>query len=236
MRKLILFISCFALFKTLHAEPTKVREWETKSGHKAEAAATEVKDGKVSLKLANGKAVQLEIAQLVAEDQKFLQEHFDLPDPSAPDDFRRDGIFWMNCRYLGEEKADHPEEAKDFENAALVWLKELEQNDSKRAYANAVVFKQYYKPTGHNAQVLDQLFVALESEPDNKRYYEGLLAIDELSDKYLAPMGASGNSAMNHHSSKVAKQAEKLQATYGDIAEIDGVLKALKRTTDSLKK
>ncbi|WP_435893315.1 hypothetical protein [Oceaniferula spumae] len=429
MKKIPLLLTSLALCSVLHASPTEVREWNTSSGHKAKASATQVKDGTVYLKMDNGKTVKLDMSKLVEADQKFIQKHFAIPDattpapgsdakqaeglayplgqmqgpidagggssyfvylpkslkqdrpapliffcapwgaknagfikgmtdvadrfgwvvalsvnssngkgsvnnakantkhcknsldhlfstlpldeqrlhfaghsgggaqsfinttirpaygvmpsaayllsglspraevvygigggydfnryvtaqavsrfrrngfhrispkghPRAADSYREDGIFWMNCRYLGEEKENHEEESKDFEYASLIWLKELQESNAMRAYSNAVVLRDYYQPEGHNATVLQLLISELEKAPDNKTYHEALLALDELSEKYLTDSG--GGSSMRRFDAKLAKQAEKLGETYGHIPEVAAILEALKKKTDGL--
>ncbi|WP_309488951.1 SHD1 domain-containing protein [Oceaniferula flava] len=154
--------------------------------------------------------------------------------PRAANSYREDGVFWMACRYLGEQKSEHLEEAKDFERAALIWLKELQESHSMRAYSNAMVFKEYYQPEGHNGRALELLIKELEKTPDNKLYHEALHALDEFSDKYLA--GSVVGSAMNRVDPKVARGTEKLRESYGHIPEIAAILDALNKKTDSLKK
>ncbi|MGD9417626.1 MAG: SHD1 domain-containing protein [Verrucomicrobiota bacterium JB025] len=154
----------------------------------------------------------------------------------SPDSFREDGIFWMSCRYLGEEKDSHPEEIKDFEHAALTWLMELKQDQPGRAYSNAVFFRDDYQPEGHNGRALELLIKELEESPDNALYHEALLALDEFSEKCLASGAFPDSSVMGQVSAEVAKKADQLKEAYGGLDEINEVLEALKKKTDSLKK
>ncbi|MBK1854823.1 hypothetical protein JO972_07620 [Verrucomicrobiaceae bacterium 5K15] len=150
----------------------------------------------------------------------------------APADHRGDGMFWMHCKYLGDAKKDHQEEAKDFEISTLEWLATLKQDNPKRAYSNAIVFQEIYQPEGSNGRALEQLIKELAEDKDNVLYHEALLAIDKFSGKYYAPLGEDAGSEMGHKPPKrVVSAVEKLQLSYGHIPEINEVLEAMKKVT-----
>lgn len=101
-----------------------------------------------------------------------------------------------------------------------------------RAYSNAVFFRDYYQPEGHNGRALELLIQDLEKDPDNPLYHEALLALDEFSEKYLVK-SRSGQGLLDP---VVVRAAEKLKDPYGRLEEINDVLEALMKRCDSLKK
>lgn len=58
------------------AEPTELRAWTAKTGHKVEAKAVQIEDGKVHLERADGSKVQVELDKFIAADQAILRKHF----------------------------------------------------------------------------------------------------------------------------------------------------------------
>jgi hypothetical protein len=58
------------------------RTWTDKKGKEIEAELVEVKSGMAVLKLENGKTIKKAIATLSAEDQEFIKESADAPDPT----------------------------------------------------------------------------------------------------------------------------------------------------------
>jgi len=149
----------------------------------------------------------------------------------APADHRGDGMFWMHCKFLAKEKSKHSAEAQDFELSTLDWLTKMKDTNPQRAYSNAIFFKEIYDLSGANSAALSKLTKDLAQTPDNVLYHEGLLAIDNLSGKYFASLGAGGGSQFNHSSSKAVKAAEKLKTTYGHLPALATVLDAIMKNT-----
>ncbi|BCX47683.1 poly(3-hydroxybutyrate)depolymerase [Haloferula helveola] len=81
------FLTLLAVLSTgvLFGQPTESRTWTAKSGHKVEAKALAVAEGKVRFERADGTQVTVEIAKLSDDDQELLREHFEVetPDPEA---------------------------------------------------------------------------------------------------------------------------------------------------------
>lgn len=81
------FIALYFLWSwQLQAEPTVVRKWESTAGTSIEASATKVENGKVFLKAAENRVVEVPLEKFVTEDQEFLKEHFAInpPEPGQP--------------------------------------------------------------------------------------------------------------------------------------------------------
>ena len=82
---LLIFLSgCWTALSAPAAEPTDLREWSAKSGHKLEAKAVQIADGKVQLERADGSKVLIELDKFIAADQAALRKHFALAEAPAP--------------------------------------------------------------------------------------------------------------------------------------------------------
>jgi len=81
-----LFIALSLLTRLAWAAPTEVRAWKSSAGTTIEASATKVENGKVSMKAANGRVLEVPMDKLAAEDRAFLKEHFAIkePEPGQP--------------------------------------------------------------------------------------------------------------------------------------------------------
>lgn len=96
--KLIAFGFCLLLaFLSARAEPTDSREWVSVTGSKVTGSALSVKEGKVLLKLADGRELEVPMDKLSASDQAFLTGHFGEEDPAGEaagsgSDFVTDGL------------------------------------------------------------------------------------------------------------------------------------------------
>lgn len=90
LSKRILHLCCLFLTISLvnitHAEPTKSRDWKTKSGHTTNAKALKISEGKVHFQKANGETVQVSLNLLIEADKDFLTKHFGIsPNEPEPD-------------------------------------------------------------------------------------------------------------------------------------------------------
>ncbi len=81
--KTISYLLAVFLIVTTHllAEDTELREWTSTGGHKVEAVATALVNGKVVLKRANGKEIKVPLVKLVPADQELLKAHFGIKEP-----------------------------------------------------------------------------------------------------------------------------------------------------------
>jgi len=80
----MLFLTlCWAAATAPGTEPTESRVWNAKSGHKVEAKALQVADGKVQLERADGTKMLVELAKFAEADQAALRKHFDLGEEPA---------------------------------------------------------------------------------------------------------------------------------------------------------
>jgi len=77
-----LFVFCLCINFSI-AAPTEKREWNTTSGHKTEAIALKVENGKVYLKKSSGKIIPVKLSLLTDADQIFLKKHFELNEEEA---------------------------------------------------------------------------------------------------------------------------------------------------------
>ncbi|MCH7224508.1 hypothetical protein [Haloferula sp. A504] len=149
----------------------------------------------------------------------------------GPQSMRVDGMIWLNARFLEEERRDHAEEALDFEAAVIAMIRDLAGKEPHRAYSMARVLKDDYAISGANLGVVDALLGELGAEPDNVRYHEGLLAIDEFSEDEFAEFGEGGGSKMGHADPKVTRKAEALAEKYQGVPMIEDTFKAMAKPT-----
>ncbi len=138
-----------------------------------------------------------------------------------------DGIFWLNMRYLLDQRGDHDEEAADFEAALITWMNENKEKDPQRVYSTARLLKDDYSIGGTNKELVEQIIAELGKKQNNVKYHEGLLAIDELSEKKMAEFGEGGGSKFRHTDKSVIRAAEKLLEEYGSVPFIGDTLKAI---------
>jgi hypothetical protein len=80
---LLMLLGCWALGTAPGAAPTEVRAWNAKSGHKLEAKAVDVTDGKVQLERAEGSQVTVDLDKFTEADQAVLRKHFALANAPA---------------------------------------------------------------------------------------------------------------------------------------------------------
>jgi hypothetical protein len=75
----------------LRAEPTEMRDWIAKSGHKLQAKALQIKAGQVQFERPDGSRIVVALDKLGQADQDFLKEHFDTGEDSTNTDAKTDG-------------------------------------------------------------------------------------------------------------------------------------------------
>jgi|GEM_PF-511123 len=73
---------CF-LTTSISAEPTETRIWRSTAGTKIEASILQIKEGKVQMKLKNGKTIMVPLVKFIAEDQAFIKEFYKKPDTDS---------------------------------------------------------------------------------------------------------------------------------------------------------
>jgi len=81
---LIILLGCWTVAFAPAAEPSALRAWTAKSGHKLEAKAVQIADGKVHLERADGSKVLVELDKFTEADQAALRQHFALGEASTP--------------------------------------------------------------------------------------------------------------------------------------------------------
>ncbi len=81
---LTLLIGCWTVAAAAPwSTPTELRAWTAKTGHKLEAKAVQITDGKVQLERADGSKVIVELDKFIDADQAILRKHFDQSGPAA---------------------------------------------------------------------------------------------------------------------------------------------------------
>ena len=81
---LTLLMGCWTLAAAAPwSQPTELRAWTAKTGHKLEAKAVQIADGKVQLERADGSKVIVELDKFIDADQAILRKHFDQSGPAA---------------------------------------------------------------------------------------------------------------------------------------------------------
>lgn len=82
----------------LYAAPTEIRDWKSSSGTNIKAAAEAVSQGKVILRTADNRVLQVSLEKFSKDDISFLSEHFKIAAPGeippAPDLPAEDGLKW----------------------------------------------------------------------------------------------------------------------------------------------
>ena len=82
---LTLLMGCWTLAAAAPwSQPTELRAWTAKTGHKLEAKAVQIADGKVQLERADGSKVIVELDKFIDADQAILRKQFDQSGPVAP--------------------------------------------------------------------------------------------------------------------------------------------------------
>ena len=105
-QSLVLMI-CFAWH--LSAAPTELRDWKSSSGTSIKAAAEAVNQGKVVLRTADNRVLQVPLEKFSKEDISFLSDHFKIAAPGeipeAPDLPAEDGLKWPLGKVSGPIEA-----------------------------------------------------------------------------------------------------------------------------------
>ncbi|MEI7954124.1 MAG: SHD1 domain-containing protein [Verrucomicrobiota bacterium] len=82
---LTLLIGCWTVAAAAPwSEPTELRAWTAKTGHKIDAKAVQIADGKVQLQRADGSKVSVDLDKFSDADQAILRKHFVQSGPATP--------------------------------------------------------------------------------------------------------------------------------------------------------
>jgi len=140
-----------------------------------------------------------------------------------------EGIVWLDGRYLGDNRkeAEFDDERLDFEASVIDWIKELSGSEAHRAHYWCHFLTNEYEIERPNAPVVAVLMGKLNGDPVNARYTQGLIAIDEFSEKYYAPEGEGGGSAFKHTAPKIESASEKLATEYTGVPMIEEIARDL---------
>ncbi|MEM7146239.1 MAG: hypothetical protein AAF591_13965 [Verrucomicrobiota bacterium] len=148
----------------------------------------------------------------------------------GPDWLMTDAMTWLNGLYLADDGKDLTDERIDFEASMIDWIKKLrENNEPWRAYAWALFLQEQYDVSGDNEPVIEALVTELGDDEANRKYVEGLAALDEFSGEYLSGMGTG--SLMSHTTTKIQKAAEEIAKDYAGVPHIEETAKALAQPT-----
>lgn len=94
----------------LCAAPTEVRDWKSNSGTRITAAAEAVNQGKVVLRSADNRVLQVPLEKFCEEDIAVLRAHFKIAEPGeipeAPEPVVEDGLKWPLGKVSGPIEAE----------------------------------------------------------------------------------------------------------------------------------
>ena len=146
----------------------------------------------------------------------------------GPDSLITEGILWHQCNWLKKHRAKEATEAAALDASMLAYL---ETNKTKQPGATLVMVNTFIAsaPTGMSASTAASLKTALEAVPANKKYVEGIDALEDFAKKEFS--GISKGSLNNHNDPGASKAAEKLATKYADIPELAEICKALAQPT-----
>ncbi|MBK1831350.1 hypothetical protein JIN77_11475 [Verrucomicrobiaceae bacterium R5-34] len=136
---------------------------------------------------------------------------------NGPEEAGVEGMVWLNGMHLADTRKDSEldDDRLDFESTLINWIKELTEETPHRAYYWCDFLVNHYEIEGKNASLVGPLMKALEKDPNNARYVEGLEALDDFSDKYFT--SAQGASSLP----RINKALEKLSEKYIGVPYIE---------------
>ncbi|MEM8955489.1 MAG: hypothetical protein AAGD22_15150 [Verrucomicrobiota bacterium] len=152
------------------------------------------------------------------------------------------GPFWLmtdamtrlNGRYLADKGKDLTEERTDFEASLINWIQKLrDSNEPWRSYEWALFLQEEYEISGPNQPTVQELVAELGADEINRKYVEGLAALDEFSEDQFS--GVSTGSLMGHSTTSIQRAAEELAEKYAGIPHIEETAIALGKPTVSQK-
>jgi hypothetical protein len=140
-----------------------------------------------------------------------------------------EGMFWLNLRHLSDKGADLADERLDFEASVLGWINKLKDTAAPhRAYYAAGLMKENFDVSSGNTPIFDKLLDELGT-PENKRYVEGIAAMDEFGRRKLAPLGNA--TRKNFTTPKLEAAAKKLSDQFAGVPEIEEIAAKLGEKT-----
>lgn len=147
---------------------------------------------------------------------------------SGPNWILHDGMAWLNGRFLAK-KPGLAEERLDYEASMIGWIRKLQVSEPHRAHYWCRFLRKDYRIAGHNGQVVADLFAKLDSEPGNRKYSEGIDALDTFSDEYYSDVSAY--SKQKHTTPEIRKAANRLAEQYIGVPHIGEVARKLGEPT-----
>ncbi|MFC7337950.1 SHD1 domain-containing protein [Haloferula chungangensis] len=152
---------------------------------------------------------------------------------NGPDSVGCEGITWLNGRYLGDNAKDAAlaNERQDFEASMIDWIKELQGRAEHRAHYWCDFLLNSYEIKGANVAAVEALLNELQANPNNLRYTDGLVELDNFSDSFYADEGEGGGSKFNHTTSRIEKAAEQLAEELAGVPELEELAKQLGEKT-----
>lgn len=139
---------------------------------------------------------------------------------NCPAWIRIEGMLWLNGRFLAQHKNEFPEQAADYEASMLKWMAEIKE--VHRAYYFGRFLIDEYKIEGVAKSHLEGMMKEWESDPNNVRYYEGIMAIDKLSKENFSKFG--GGSRQKHLDNDLSKEVLKVKQQYLGVPEVEELL------------
>lgn len=146
----------------------------------------------------------------------------------APVWLMSEGMFWLNLRYLSAKGKGLAAERLDFEASVLRWIGRQKEDAAHRAYHAAHLMKEEFGISSENATLFEQVLDELGSEV-NRRYVEGIEAIDKFGRENLAPFG--GGAKMQHTTPALESAARRLAEKYTGVPQIEEIALKLGQKT-----
>ena len=140
---------------------------------------------------------------------------------------RDEAMAWLNRRFLEARKSDRnlADERLDWEASMIAWINELKATTPYRAYYWCRFLQETYEISGPNAAAVNALASELGNDAVNKRYAEGLDAINSFSKR--AYTGHGRGSSFQHTTPRIESAAAKLQEKFAGVPHIEDVAKQL---------
>jgi hypothetical protein len=141
------------------------------------------------------------------------------------------GMVWMYTRSLYENLSSRSQEASQFEQRFLPWLKELAQSSPGEAAYLTELFTDEVRLKGHFKEEVAKLHASLARDSAAVAHVKGSEALDRFSEKEMARYGNHFSPLTNHAPAGYQRQLERLAAKYQEAEELKPVFKRLAEPT-----
>lgn len=107
----------------------------------------------------------------------------------------------------------------------ITWINELKAAKPYRSCYWCRFFQESYQITGPNTAAVNALASEVGNDPVNKRYAQGLDAINSFSKRSYT--GHGGGSSFSHTAPRIESAAAELQERFAGVPHIEDVAKQL---------